>query len=444
MKTALRCFLWVVVATALSCSSGCRTDARGESTAKSPSPAPVQVEVLAASKTTRERTTTQPATIHAYFEAHVFAKAAGYLCELKTDIGALVKAGDVLAVIGIPEMAMRREAKLASIRQLEADERRAASQVAVAEASIASYQAKRGKAEAEVVEADAALTAARVELNRVADLVKQRAVADRLLDEAQKKHDASAARKTATEAAVRSADAELNLAKAQNEAAQADRDVASATTDVARRELGELDELLKYAELVAPFDGVVAERHVEPGDLVRDSQTGSSQDGDPLFVIAQVDRVRVRVPIPERDSTLATVGDSARITLQALPGEVLNGTISRVSGALDETTRTMLVEVDLPNPDGRLRPGMFGQATITLAPPSDTLSLPAGAVRYTEQGASYVYVVSGSNDVEIVDVKTGRDHGEQIEIVEGLDGDERIVGPQLRRLKPKQKVTVKE
>jgi RND family efflux transporter MFP subunit len=345
-------------------------------------------------------------------------------------------------VLGIPEMAKQREAQLATIRRLVADERRAASQLAVANAGIAAYQAQHEKAKAEVEKAEAGLSAARVELHRVTDLVEQQAVADRLRDEAQKKHDAAAAGKTAAEAAVSSAEAELVLAKAQSDAARADLDVAKAMTDVARRELDEVDELIKYAQLTAPFDGVVSQRNVDPGDLVRNAQSSSGNKGLPLFVVTKLDNVRVRVPVPERDAPLADVADVAKITLQAMPGEVFEGKISRVAGVLDEQTRTMLVEIDLPNADGRLRPGMFGQATITLAPPGDTLTLPASAVRYDEHGNSYVYVVNTSNQVSIADVRTGLDNGEHIEIIGGLNGDERIVGRLLRRLRPGQSVTV--
>jgi RND family efflux transporter MFP subunit len=344
--------------------------------------------------------------------------------------------------MSIPEMAKQREAKLATIRRLEADQRRAASQLAVAKASVASYQAKRDKAKAEVGKAEAGVTAARVALDRVTDLVEQQAVAERLQHEAQKEYAAAAAERTATEAEVSSAEAELTLTGAQSDAAQADLDVAKATTDVARRELDELNELIKYAQLSAPFDGVVTQRTVDPGDLVRNTQTGSSKDGAPLFVITKLDKVRIRVPVPERDTPLVSVGDAAKITLQALPGEVFEGEISRVAGVLDEQTRTMLVEIDLPNPDGRLRPGMFGQATITLAPPGDTLTLPASAVRYDEQGNSYVYVVNTANQIAIAEIQTGLDNGEHIEITAGLNGNERVVGPLLRRLKAGQKVKV--
>ncbi len=428
-------------ATGLACCMGCQpaTDAaiNGDPTTRL-----VSVDVLKAKRTTIPRTTTQPATVHAFYEARVFAKAAGYLVELKVDIGADVKQGDVLAVIGVPEMAKQREAKLAAIRRMEAGERRATSQLAVAVASAASYQAKLDAAQAEISKANAGLMAARVDLDRAADLVKQQAVANRLEDEAQMRHATAVAEVAAAEAAVASAEAELTLAKAQSDAARADLDVTRAMTEVERRELDELDELIKYAQLRAPFDGVVTERNVAPGDLVRNTQTGSGKDDAPLFVVAKLDRVRVRVAVPERDAPLATLGDAAEIELQALPGAALDGEVSRVAGVLAEKTRTMLVEIDLPNPAGRLRPGMFGQATITLAPPADTLTLPANAVRYDEQGGSYVYLVDASNQVAVAKLTTGQDSGEYIEITGGLNGDERIVGPLLRRLKPGQTVNV--
>lgn len=422
------------------CAGGCR---QVSSVANDQARAtPVSVDVLSAQPTTMEKTVTQPATVHAYYETRVFAKAAGYLTELNVDIGSTVKAGDVLAVIGIPEMDKQREAKLAVIRRLEANERRADSQLAVAKASTASYQAKLDKTKAEVGKADAELVAARVELDRVKDLVKQQAVANRLEDEARKRFEATTAEKSAAEAAVGSAEAELVLGEAQADAVAADLDVAEAMTDVARRELDELDELIKYAQLVAPFDGIVTQRNVDPGDLVRNTQSGSAADGRPLFVVTKLDQVRVRVAVPERDVPLASVGDRAQITLQALPGQVFEEPIARIAGVLDEQTRTMLVEIDLPNPSGQLRPGMFGQATISLAPPGDTLTLPVNAVRFNEHGDGYVFLVNASNQVEIAEVETGLDNGVHIEITAGLAGGEQVVGPLLRRLKPGQTVHV--
>ncbi len=440
MKIVWVPILALLMLTGLVFSTGCRPVAvSGSNNSKSRT---VSVDIMTAVPTTMERITTQPATVHAYFEAHVFAKVAGYLTDLNVDIGASVKKGDVLAEISIPEMARQREVQLATIRKMQANERRATAQLAVSKASELSYQAKRDQAVAEVAKAEAGLSAARVELDRVTALVKKQAVAERLRDESQKKHDTAFAEKTSSQAAVMAAKAELTLAQAQVDAENADLDVAKAATEVAQRELDELDELIKYAQVIAPFDGVVTERNVEPGDLVRNAQTGSSKEGKPLFVISQYDKVRVRVHVPERDVPEATLGDSVGITLQALPGEVFTAEISRVAGVIDERTRTMLVEIDLDNAEGRIRPGMFGQAAITLVPPGSGLTLPVNAVHFDATGNGYVYLADASNKVAIVEIQTGLDDGTQIEIIDGLTGSDRVIGPVLHRLKAGQTVDV--
>jgi HlyD family secretion protein len=429
------------LALASACASGCGTRAAGGPEARDEDHRAV-VQTVTPTRTALPRTTTQPATVHAWYEARVFAKVSGYVTELKADIGKEVTKDDLLAVLDVPELAIQQKAKQATVKRLEADEQRAARELAVARAREEAARAKRDEARAQVNKADATLTASRIDLQRAEDLVRQRAVADRVLDEAKKKYEAAEAEKTAVEAAVRSAEADLTVRAAEIEAAQAEIRAAGAATDVARRESDELDEMMKYARLKAPFAGVVIERNVDLGDLVRNTQTGSGKEGPPLFVIAQLDTVRVRVPVPERDAPLATVGDKARVTLQALPGDVFEGEVSRVAHVLDPKTRTMLVEIDLKNPKGKLLPGMFGQATITLEPARKRLALPSGAVRYDEQGKSYVYVLDADDTVKVVEVRTGLDDGERIEITAGLDGKERIVGPLVRRLKAGDKVRV--
>ena len=425
--------------------SGCQSRSTAAPTTRSPeSPQQlVYVETLSPEQVDWQRTTTQPATVHAYFESHVYAKVSGYLTELKADIGQQVEQGEVLAVLEVPELVKRRQAKLAEIKRLEADERRATAELAVTKASVDSCKAKVAQAQADVGKADALLSAHRIELTRVRDLVDQKSVAERLLDEATKKHDSAQAEKTSLQAAITSAEAEHALAKSRQEAAQADLEVSQAMTEVARHEVETLDEMLKYRQLRSPLAGVVTHRSLDPGDLVHNAQNGSGAGSEPLFVVAQLDKVRVRVAVPERDAPLVNVGDEVHVTLQALPGEVFPGQVSRISSRLADSTRTMMVEVDLDNPDRKLLPGMFGQATFALDPRRKRLALPAAALRFDEQGNSRVYVVDASNQVQIVDVQTGLDDGARIEITAGLTGDERVVGPLLERLQPGQRVNVR-
>lgn len=403
-------------------------------------PALRSVPTIPVQTTTVERTSTQPATVHAFHEAHSFAKASGYVSKLNFDIGSKVKAGDVLAVIDVPEMVAEYHREEAALVRLTAGVAQAEAQVAVAHAGLVVADSTRLEALADEQRADAQLKADQAEHKRVADLVKEQAVANRLLDEATNRLEASQAAKSAVAATTVAAGAHVEVAKARQRAADSDVLAAKADVEVGRMRIEELKALMSYAELRSPFDGVVVERRVELGDLVRNSQTGASNE--PLFVIAQLDKVRVRVAIPERDAPLANVGDSASITLQALPGEAYSGTIARLAGGLDRNSRTMLVEIDLPNDDGKLIPGMFGQATILLETRAEQVALPAAAVRYDEKGRSYVYVVDSDETIQVVDVATGVDDGHQIEITSGLTGRERVVGPLLHRLSAGQKVLV--
>lgn len=380
------------------------------------------------------RTTTQPATVLAWYESRVLAKTSGYVTELRVDIGQKVQAGETLAVVAVPELERQRAAKEAEVARWTAEERRATAHVKVAEAGAESRQALCAKAKADVARTAADAKAAQAELERITQLVRDKAVADRLLDEAQRRFDAARAAEQSALAAVTSDEAELALAQSRVDAAQADLEVAQASTQVARAEVEELTARLQYAELKSPLSGIVTERHLAPGDLVRNAESSSGRDAQPLLVVASVDKVRVQTTVPERDAPWVDVGDPARITFGLLNGREFVGVVARTSGVLDEQTRTLLVEIDLENPDGQLMPGMFGQATITLVAAAEKLTLPAGAVRLDEKGAAHVYVVGADNRIAIVPVKTGGDDGSRIEIVDGLHGQERIVGPLVRRL----------
>ena len=250
---------------------------------------------------------------------------------------------------------------------------------------------------------DAQLTADNAEFKRVQDLVASKAIAARLLDEARKKYEASQAGKKAAQAALKSAKANVSVSTAKLAVADADRKAAQAQIEVSEKELEEMDVMMEYATLKAPFDGVVTQRNVDPGDLVRNIQTASNAQRHPLFAIAQIERVRVRVVVPENEAAECNAGDAVSLVLRSMPRPI-PGQVSRVARSLDKSTRTMLVEVDLPNSDQWMLPGMYGEATITLEEKSDALVLPASAIRYDGSGGSYVYVVDANDVVSIVDV----------------------------------------
>ncbi len=295
-------------------------DAETESAAASQNDAstggPITVSVVKPERKTLRRTATQPATVSAYYEAEIYAKVAGYLTELKHDIGDEVKAGDVLGIMSVPELDKQKERQQAEVRKLEADEKRAEAEVQVAKSMQTAADSEWKQAQAEVGKSEALVSADRRELVRTRDLVQRQSVADRLLDESQKRFESSEAAQKAAEAAVSSAEARLTVAKSKIAAAEAERDSAQAQTDVARKQLEELQTMIDYATLKAPFAGIVTARNVDLGDLVRNTQTSSAENREPLFSVAQVDTVRVRVQIPENDAPWANAGDAVSIHLR--------------------------------------------------------------------------------------------------------------------------------
>jgi len=193
-------------------------------------------------------------------------------------------------------------------------------------------------------------------------------------------------------------------------------------TAVARE--AEAEAELEYTVIHAPFDGIVTLRTIDPGDMVYQASSPKGK-GEPLLRVAKVDVIRVKTYVPERDSIWADVGDSATVTFEALPGRVFTSKVARVSGALDPATRTMLVEIDLPNGDGSLRPGLYGQTRIALERHAGVLALPSSAVRVADTGAQVLVVASDA--VRRRSVTLGIVDAQWAEITAGLDGGERVV-----------------
>ncbi len=390
---------------------------------------PVAVKTTQPKQITLRRSTTQPATVRAFFEAELYAKAGGYLKKLYVDIGDQVEEGQKLAEIDVPEMLKAYERQEAEVTRLQSEKVRYVATIEVA-------RAKLEQAQAGVKEAEARVAANRSEYKRIEELVESKVTTQRLRDETLNRLQAS-------EAAFSSQKASYKVAQAEVKVALATAESAEAAKEVAQRQLEELNILIGYATLLAPFDGIVTHRTVDPGDLVQNGQSSSRTEKKPLFKIVQIDKVRVEVLIPERDVALADVGDKARFKHDALPGGAIEGKIARISKNLDPITRTMMVEIDFPNPNHKMLPGIFGKMTILLEESSDRLVLPAACIHNGENGnESHVYVVDSGDKVQHVPVTTGLDDGHQIEIVAGLTGEEQVVTGMLDRLSPNQTVKV--
>ena len=357
------------------------------------------VKTVSPQKTTIRRTSSQPATARAWHEAELFAKVAGYASKVTADIGDVVKAGQSLMQIDVPEITKTYEKQQAELSLLEH---------------------KREQFQASVGATRAELRAIRSEYDRVQALIKTKAVTKRIGDETKSRYESAKARLVVAEAEVKS---------------------AASSVMVGRKTLEGTEVMLQYASLKAPFAGVVTQRSVDPGDLVR-NKVSSDGTREPLFTVSKIDVLRVTIPIPERDAVWVKKGDIAEMSFPALPGETLKNVVARRSGRLDPKTRTMAVEVDIPNANGRLIPGMYCKVEIIMQEKM-ALVVPSEAVRFDLTGSeSIVYVVKDDKSILHVPVKTGIDDGHNIEILSGLNGGEQVVMGMLGRLKDGQEVSV--
>ncbi len=421
--------------TAAGCSQNSAADPNG--TVKSKPQKPVAVKTVAVIQEDIRRSTMQPATVHAFYTAAIQAKVHGYVKEVKVDNGDAVNAGDILAIIDVPEMAKQRMTAVAHVDRQRAEEERAKAGIELAKANVRAVEAMTAEAKSNLQQVEASLAAAEAEFQRTEDLVKRGSMQPRLLDEARKKRDSEAAGKAAVTSTIESAIANVNVARAKLAAANADLKFAAAETVIQQRQIEEIDELIKYATLTAPFAGVVTVRNVSPGNLVSERSSGV-----PLFVVSQLDKVRIHISVPEHEAAYVDRGDSISLVFPSFPSEeAMAVTVTRSAGSLDPSTRTMLVEAEVANTDGKLLPGMFGQASITLSTKVASNMLPARAVRFEESGNAYVYVVTGE-EVSVVPVTTGIDDGNTIEIVSGLESGQTVIDAHLQRFTDGQKVKV--
>jgi RND family efflux transporter MFP subunit len=176
--------------------------------------------------------------------------------------------------------------------------------------------------------------------------------------------------------------------------------------------LSRLQEVQGYRVVKAPFDGVITLRNVDVGALV-------STGGTLLYRIAQIGTLRTYVNVPQASVNAVRVGQAATLTVSHLPGRTFRGTIARTANALDPATRTMLVEVDVPNTDGALFPGTYAEVDLSGLRPNPPLVVPAAALLFRNDGAQ-VAVVQPDQTVHLQKITVGRDYGDRVEILQGV------------------------
>jgi RND family efflux transporter MFP subunit len=318
-------------------------------------------------------------------EIEVYAKVSGYIKKLYVDWGTHVKKGQLLAELEIPELQQQ-------LQQDEAGARRADQDLS--------------RAREELNRAQSAYNVAHLTYTRLADVQKSRPelVAQEEIDAAQGKDLEASAGVSSAKDAVSAAEQGLLAAKAA---------------------LGKDQAMFGYARITAPFDGVVTQIYAYTGALLP-AGTSSNKGDLALCQLSQNDILRLVIPVPERAVSDIHAGDTVSIEVSEAKNS-FSGKIVRFSDQIETQTRTMHTEVQVPNPNYLLVPGMYASVKIPLRSASDTLSLPVQAVESSGSGQGTVLLVNSSNRVEKREVKLGIQTATEAEILSGLNEHDTVI-----------------
>lgn len=335
-----------------------------------------------------------------YQNVELHAKVAGYIKNIYVDIGDRVHTGQVLAVLEIPELVAQVDEAKASVHHAEEEIQRAKSDVSRAQADNVALHSNAERL-----------------VNT--DKVRPGLIAQQELDDATAKDRASEAQVDAAKSSLAAAEQELQVARANQQHYSA---------------------LSDYSKIVAPYDGVVTWRFSDTGSLVQAGTSNSS--GLPVVTVAQVDLLRLRIPVPESLAAKVKIGDSADVHVQAT-GEHFTGKVTRFTDSLDTSTRTMQVEIDVPNPQYHLQAGMYADVNLQANSRPNALTVPIEAIE--RQGSkTNVLVLDGANRVQRREVKLGVESSNNVEIVNGLQEGEKVIVGNLGSYQPGEVVHPKE
>ncbi|HEX9328746.1 MAG TPA: efflux RND transporter periplasmic adaptor subunit, partial [Reyranella sp.] len=381
------------------------------STPKQEAGATQTVETLKPVRHTFRRTVEQPGQVEPFEQTPIYANITGYVGEVRVDMDARVKKDQVLAWLSVPEMDDEVKQKEAMVVQARAELEQERKALLTAEANLATSKARILEAIASRKRAQAQCERWESESRRMAVMVARKVIDEQTLDEARNEHRAAQAACEETEAKIASAQASRDESAARRDKLRADIDAAAARLRVAEANERRMRTLLGYAEVKAPFAGIVTRRNVHTGHLLKPGTNGKAE---PLFVVIRMDRVRVFVDVPEADAGLVRPGMPVRVRIQALNDREIEATVTRTSWALDPSSRTLRAEVELPNPGEELRPGMYAYASFT-AQRSTTWAVPVSAIVKKDDSAFCCLVSAGK--VVRTPVRLGAQSGSLVEVL---------------------------
>jgi RND family efflux transporter MFP subunit len=368
-----------IVLTCWTLGAACSRPRAAEAAADAPS-----VAVARVVRADLTQTLTLAAEFRPFQEIDVHAKVAGYVKTIAVDVGDRVKAGQLLAVLEIPELQD-------DMAQADAGAKRSEDEVT--------------RAEADLERAQSAHQIAHLGSTRLASVMKQRPtlVAQQDIDEA-------LGRDRITEAQVATAQAAVAAAREQVAVAEAGRNKTKTLFD--------------YARIKAPFSGVITRRYADTGAMIQ-AGTSSQTQAMPIVRLSQNTRLRLAIQVPESDVAHIAVGQPVDVQVQAL-GQTFAGTVARVADKVSPDTRTMETEVDVPNPTLALVPGMYASASVTIARAPAALVAPLQAIDRAN-GKTTVAVVGSGNRLETREVTVGIEAPDRIEIRSGLHENDLVV-----------------
>jgi RND family efflux transporter MFP subunit len=358
------------------------------------------VAVALAERKPLDNSVTLSGDFRPFQEVDVHAKVAGYIQKIFVDVGDKVKEGQVLAILEVPELQ---------------------AEVLGSEAAIRRSQDAIRRAQSEVQRAESTHAAAHSAYSRLKEASEQRRglIAEQELDDALAKDKESEAQVGSAQAALAEAQSQLSIAEANRK---------------------QLSAMQAYTRITAPFAGVITKRYADTGSLIQ-AGTSSNTQAMPVVRLAETDKFRLTLPVPESAVPMVHLGSSVQVRVAAL-NRTFEGRVARFADSLDQQTRTMETEVDVTNKNGTLVQGMYAEVALVLTHKEAPLTVPVQAVSRNGNDGS-VLVVGSDNRIYESNVTIGMEGAERLEILSGLKEGDRVVIGSRSEFRPGERVTPK-
>lgn len=384
----------------------------------------VLVGVLSPARRDLDVKLTFTADILAAQQAAIFSKVSGYIRRIHADRGDFVKAGQLLVEVDDLELQATVQQARAALLTGEAGLEVARSTLEGQRANLENQRANLAKARA-VADNDAR------QAQRLKTLFERGLVSATDYENARTTAESSGASVRAAEAQLRVAEVQVTTQESQVRLSQAQVETHRATLHLAQTNLAN-------TRLTAPFSGYISQRNLDNGASVSAQSAGTSTTSVGILVLQDIEIVKLQIEVPERDIARVAVGAPATVTADPYRGQTFTGKVVRVVHSLDPRTRTMGVEVDIPNPDRKLKPGMFARAEVLVETRKAALTVPVEVLRVGEARPSVMVVRDGV--AEPVVVELGLSDARFIEIRQGLGEQDQVILEGKDLVKPKQKV----